>query len=265
MKYINYLKNKNLSKNTIRIYLNNLELWKKYLKTNKENKSIFTKFIKDYSKTRSANSTRLMYYSILSYFKYEKKWKLFNECKDIKLPSIVSFGKTIINLDELESTFNSLKNNLSKWSDKRNWLIFLTLFYTGIRISEISKINFKKIENNTLLINGKGNKTRTILIPYKLIELSRQWNIWKLDKTINNQTISINRISKIICIMGMNYFNKKISAHSLRRSYATNLSKNNVDINIISKLLGHSNINTTSRYINYSLNDIQQEISRCFN
>ena len=85
MKYSNYLKSKNLSKNTISIYLREYEKWQTYLNGKKPNKTMFVKYLNKYSKNHQANSTRLIYASILSIFRFEKRWTLLNQCKDIKL------------------------------------------------------------------------------------------------------------------------------------------------------------------------------------
>lgn len=43
--------------------------------------------------------------------------------------------------------------------------------------------------------------------------------------------------------------NKRISAHSLRRSLATSLHNKGVDISGIKAVLGHTNISTTQIYV----------------
>lgn len=263
MKYINYLKTKNFSKITIDIYLKEYNKWKIYLKNKNPNKSLFTKYINNYSKTHSPNSVRLMYFALLSIFKFEKRWNLVNQCKDIRLPKIQEQNKTIISLKE----FNRVEKyiEIETFKQKRNWLIFCFLFFTGTRVCELLQFNKKSIyEKNKIKIKGKGNKTRVVFLPKYLISLLNDWKYEKIAFS-NKKTITSRQINVIVKNIGINYFNKKISPHSLRRSYATNLLKNNANIEIVRKTLGHSNINTTARYLQFNDDDISTTIDKIFN
>lgn len=261
MKYSNYLKNKNLSKNTITIYLNQYKKWYEYLGEKIPNKTLFLKYINNFAKNHKPNSVRLVFSSILSIFKFEKRWKLINQCKDIKLPKIQINNKTIISLEE----FNIVKNSINTKDklEKRNWLIFSFLFLTGARVSELLEFNKNKIyDDNRLVIKGKGNKSRVIFITNYLNDLLRKWKANKIAINNKNKLITIKQINYIIKEFGKNYFNKTITPHSLRRSFATNLLKNNANIEIVRKTLGHSNINTTARYLQFNDDEILLEIKK---
>ena len=54
---------------------------------------------------------------------------------------------------------------------------------------------------------------------------------------------------------------KKITAHIIRHSFASNLVKNNVHLVKISKLLGHSSLKTTSIYVHSNLEDLQDAVN----
>ncbi len=79
------------------------------------------------------------------------------------------------------------------------------------------------------------------------------------------EIISIKQINSIIKRLSRKYFQKEITPHGLRRSYATNLLKNNVNIEVVKQTLGHTNINTTSRYIQITEEDIINEINKIMN
>ena len=51
---------------------------------------------------------------------------------------------------------------------------------------------------------------------------------------------------------------KKAGAHSLRHSLATNMLKNNTPLPIIKEVLGHTNINTTERYISVDIEGLRR-------
>ncbi len=264
MKYSNYLKNKNLSKNTIKIYSKEYEKWKLYLGDKNPNKTLFVKYIKNYSKDHQPNSVHLIYSSILSIFRFEKRWKLLNQCQDIKLPKIQQNNKSIITLEEYNNVKQSI--TLSTKLEKRNWLIFSFIFLTGVRVSELLEFNKNKIyENNKLKIKGKGNKIRVIFITNYLSQLLDNWRANRIAINSQNKLITIKQINLIVKTTSMKYFNKKITPHGLRRSFATNLLKNNANIEIVRKTLGHTNINTTARYLHFNDDDIFEEINNIMN
>ncbi|WPL38898.1 tyrosine-type recombinase/integrase [Malacoplasma iowae] len=259
MKYETWLKNKNLSKNTINVYLKNYDLWKKYLNDKKPNKTLFTKYIKTYSRTHKPRSVRLLYSSILSIFRFEKRWKLLNECKDIHLPKEEVEIKPVISLDHYKKVLFDIQ--LTNWFQKRDWLIFSFLFLTGTRVSELLIFNKKDIyDNNKYRILGKGNKIRTIYLNDYLVSLLDNWKPNRIAISKNNKILTIKQINIIIKKLSSTYFNKLLTPHSLRRSFATNLLKSNINIEIVRRTLGHSNINTTSRYIQYTDDEILNEI-----
>lgn len=261
MKYENWLKNKKLSANTIAIYTKHYKLWMIYLNGRKPNKTLFVKYINNYSKNHKPRSIRLLYSSILSIFRYEKKWKLLNECKDIRLPKEDIQIKQVIKIEEYKK--RKVNFDIKTWHQKRDWLIFSFLYLTGLRVSELLTFNKKNIyEENKYRILGKGNKIRTIYIDEYLIYLLKKWRSNKITISKSGKLLTIKQINIIIKKITQKYFNKELTPHSLRRSFATNLIKANVNIEIIRRTLGHSNINTTSRYIQYTDDEVCEEIKK---
>ncbi len=263
MKYKTYLKNKNLSTNTINVYYKNYGIWKAFLKNNNPTKSNFVKFIKLYEVNHKPASVNLMYHSILSIFKFEKRWKLLNECRDIKLPKQEITLQKVLSLNNFENMKNKICIN--NFYQQRNWLIFCFMFFTGIRVSELFEINIKLISNQRLLIYGKGKKTRLVYINDYLLHLLNNWKNKKIPINKRGKLLSYKQVNNIIKNISMHNLNIKLSPHSLRRSYATNLIKKNINLEIVRKTLGHSNINTTSRYIQYTDEEILEEIKNCYN
>ena len=161
--------------------------------------------------------------------------------------------------------YEHVKNNivLKTRLEKRNWLIFSFLFLTGIRVSELLEFNKNKIyEGNKLRIKGKGNKIRVIFITNYLNELLGNWKANRIAINSKNKLITIKQINEIIKKVSSQYFDRCITPHGLRRSFATNLLKNNANIEIVRKTLGHANINTTARYLYFNDDDILLEINK---
>lgn len=263
MKYTTYLKNKNLSKNTIDTYWSNIQKWLKFLNGKPATKAKLTTFINEYNKNHSPSSVKLAFSAIISYLKYQKYDKLVLAANDIRLPSQVYINKNIIDIKEYDLIKNLFENE-KNWYKKRNWLIFSILFTTGIRASELNQISKNAIIDKTVMIKGKGNKNRPVFLGNYLTSLINNWRSNQITISKNHKKLTYKQINLIIQKISQEYFSKKLSPHDLRRSFATNLSKNGIDLKTISLLLGHSNINTTSRYIFYTQEEIRLSIDDLF-
>lgn len=191
MKYKNWLKNKNLSDNTIKIYLLYVSKFEQYLNNKKLTKKIISNYIRFLNNQgKSANTISLHYSVILSYLKFLKLNKLKEECKDIKLPfKQREFRKTIC-LEEFYKIRNNINTN--NWYSERNYLIFTFCFTTGIRINEIDCIKKNLIFDNKLKIKGKGNKTRIIYIPEYTLNLLKKWKYNSINIKRNKKSYLIN-------------------------------------------------------------------------
>lgn len=172
---------------------------------------------------------------------------------------------------------------LIKTSDiiqKRDKAILEMLFSTGLRVSELSNLKIENInlKKDEFTVRGKGSKPRIVF-------LSNQAKYWvkeyldqrkdmdpalfvghdrakkkRTDKTSNNLTPrSIQRIiEKYAKVAGIT---KKITPHTLRHSYATDLLMNGADIRSVQAMLGHSSITTTQIYThitNQQLRDVHK-------
>ena len=73
--------------------------------------------------------------------------------------------------------------------------------------------------------------------------------------------IKKNAIERIIRKLGERSMINRIHPHLFRATYATNMLKKGVDIQIISKLLGHSKVETTSLYILLSDEEMEKIVS----
>jgi len=166
----------------------------------------------------------------------------------------ISFKKSnrvYINKQELHTLKNiTLNDSLSKVRD-----IFLFACYTGLSYIDLYNLSLKNIRkgyDNLQWIYVKRHKTN---IPSNIPILPPAFSILKKYKKQKN----INRIFPMISNQKMNKalkeiahlcnFNKKLTFHSARHTFATTVTlTNGVPIETVSKLLGHNNIKTTQLY-----------------
>ncbi|MFA5413240.1 MAG: site-specific tyrosine recombinase/integron integrase [Patescibacteria group bacterium] len=158
---------------------------------------------------------------------------------------------------------------------KRDKAIVEMLFSTGLRVSELAnlkkeQVNLKKEE---FTVRGKGDKPRIVF-------LSNQAKFWIKQYLEGRQDVSpflfvshdrahesegaltprsverlVKKYSKIAGIT------KKVTPHTMRHSYATDLLMNGADIRSVQAMLGHSSITTTQIYThitNQQLRDVHK-------
>ena len=209
--------------------------------------------------------------AVKNYFKYLLKLKkintetFFDIFDELKTPKIIVKNQLLIKADETISITKKIKEKSESFADERNIFMLLLMSNTGIRRKELACIDIQNINlsNNTITIyKTKGDKPRIISfsnsIKSKLFEyLKLRKSVLKQRNKIHNmlfiktngEPLNINTISTIMQFISKKT-NIKVTCHSLRRGFATDMAENGTDIYVISKMLGHQNINTTvSRYI----------------
>jgi len=145
---------------------------------------------------------------------------------------------------KLEKILNELKQTKSQVELKKA----IELAYrTGLRLNEVLNIKESDIVelDSIFVINvkGKGSKLRKVYLNKKYAYLVTKWQ----DFTISDSycKLAINRISSRL--------NINFSFHSLRHSFAIQ-SLQKLNVIELQRILGHSNLNTTSTYLKY-MND----------
>lgn len=149
----------------------------------------------------------------------------------------------------------------------RDQAILELLFSGGLRVSELVNLNQDHINlrRKEFMVRGKGQKDRPIFISDQAAESIRRY----LDKRTDNLSPLFIRYSgsqditndgeykrltaRSVQRMISNYarragITKKVSPHTLRHSFATDLLMNGADLRSVQSMLGHSNISTTQIY-----------------
>lgn len=179
--------------------------------------------------------------------------------------------------DEVEQILNNTK--IETPAGYRNRTILELLWATGMRISELSGLNFGdlNLENNEIRVFGKGAKERIILVSERAkhyleryIESARAlvpkgYNIGVPDENspvfINNtgyrlQTRTVrNVINDIVDKINLP---KHVTPHVFRHSFATHLIENGADLRVVQELLGHASISNTQIYTHVSTQHLKE-------
>jgi integrase/recombinase XerD len=153
--------------------------------------------------------------------------------------------------------------------DIRDIAIMKTIYSSWLRISELTSLNKNDIdfEKKEFSIRWKWRKIRVAFLTDDAVEaISRYLNLRKDNfkplfirhnydikniNILNDEDVRLTRnfITDMISKRALKaWITKKVSAHTLRHSFATTLLSAWADLRSIQELLGHSNISTTQIY-----------------
>ncbi len=157
----------------------------------------------------------------------------------------------------------------------RDKAVLETLFSTGLRVSELCSLPREiDLSKGELSVRGKGEKVRVVFFSEDAKGAIRSYlakrkdfddalfvqtpgdrrkrlsgkadKVSKEPETIRLTPRSIQRIVKRSAIKAG--VSKKVTPHTLRHSFATDLLSNGADLRSVQALLGHANISTTQIY-----------------
>ena len=183
---------------------------------------------------------------------------------------------TVKNKEKVPLTQEEERALLQNCKNDRDYAILLMLLSTGIRINELINITLEQYNNRDeyngiKLVVTKRSKIRSIYLNDKVIAAIEKYLKIRKDGadtlfTSNSGEImsrtSISRTFKCIATRSGCFTNDRISQiapHLMRCTCATNMADGGVPVQIVQKMLGHTNLNTTMRYVkvnNDSLKDV---------
>jgi site-specific recombinase XerD len=191
----------------------------------------------------------------------------------IELAKVAERTVDFITSEELTRLLNS--PNGSDLKSLRDKAILELLFSTGLRVTELCSLSRDmNIEADELSIRGKGGKVRVVFISLEarsavknylakrtdmedalFVRVDRENSKEKRNKVNNKREIrensALNRhsIERIVRYYATkSNMSKKVTPHTIRHSFATDLLGNGADIRSVQALLGHASIVTTQIY-----------------
>ncbi len=172
-----------------------------------------------------------------------------------KLPDILS-------VQEIDSIISAV--DTKKPEGQRNKAILETLYSCGLRVSELIDLKISNLffESGFIKIEGKGNKERLVPISTKAIkeinlylsEYRRNLKINPDDEDVlflNRRGKKLSRVMIFTIIKNLTKkigFEKNISPHTFRHSFATHLIDGGANLRAVQEMLGHESIITTEIY-----------------
>lgn len=145
----------------------------------------------------------------------------------------------------------------------RNRLILKILYFTGVRVEEVSRLTTRSFQRTeagvVMIVEGKGRKVRSIHLPEHLVQeifdylpslesaylFTTERNSFALHKALG--TSQIFRIVKRAAERAR--LSVEPSPHWLRHTSATHAIEAGAPIHVVQRSLGHESISTTGKYL----------------
>lgn len=155
-------------------------------------------------------------------------------------------------------------------SNTRGRAVISLLYASGIRVSELCNLNRGDLREGRFTVIGKGSKARLCFYDSRTADYLHKYLLSRKD---NNPALFTQRIARTrirptgvqeILISARNKagFQKPITPHSLRHSFACDIAQNGIPIHSLQRLLGHANLSTTSVYLNVTDVKLEEEYTK---
>ncbi len=231
----------------------------------------YLRFIHKYNYKKTTIARKIS--ALRTFYKYLYRERVVeaNPVSSITAPKREKKLPKFLDKDEIEQILNNV--NIENPAGFRNRAILELLWATGMRISELSGLNFGdlNLEHNEIKVFGKGSKERIVLISeraksyiQRYIEHARRLVAKDFPPPpqdedspvfINNTGYRLNpkTIRNVInSIVDKISLPKKVTPHMFRHSFATYLIENGADLRVVQELLGHASISNTQIYTHIS-------------
>ncbi len=282
----NYLKNvKKYSINTVNSYVSDINIFISYLSVEKVNyKNINRDIIRSYLKYLDENnykssSINRILSSLNDYYNYLVKNKIikYNYFNDINRPRKEKKLPNFINYAEYMNLISTIEKEDNAYLRLRNLLLLEILFDTGLRVSEAVNIKIKDIDfkNHSIKVLGKGSKERIVYFgDYASNYLEEYLSLREGIKSSDDEYLFWNKNYQKLTRRGAEYLinniakkallKQKITPHTLRHTFATEMLNNGCDIRSVQELLGHKSLSTTGIYTHVTNEVVREEYLKAF-
>ena len=221
--------------------------------------------------------------SLRTFFKYLYKSQFIetNPAENISAPKKPKSLPKFLTEDEMNKILDNV--NIDTPAGLRNKAILELLSATGMRVSELSNLNFEhlNLDENEITVFGKGAKERIVLISERAkkyltqyIELARPLIIKDAPnkELTNNSPVFVNKTgyrlqNKTIRVVINDLVDKlqlpkHVTPHVFRHSFATRMLEHGADLRVVQELLGHASISNTQIYTHISVQHLKDEYDK---
>lgn len=200
-----------------------------------------------------------------------------NPASDIEGPRVKQALPKFLTLEESITLLETVQNDKSSKSVKRDYCMITLFLNCGMRLSELVGISLGDLdpELRSMRVIGKGNKERMIYLNDACKVAILDWLKARQQMEIKEKNALFissrgTRISKqMVQTVVYKYLdmaglgNRKLSTHKLRHTAATLMyQEGGVDVRVLKDILGHAQLNTTQIYTHVSNEQMEEAMAK---
>lgn len=177
----------------------------------------------------------------------------------LDLPKARSRSLKFLTTEQVERLLN--QPSISKPQGLRDKAILEVLFSTGLRVSELVKLNRDKVDlkRGEFGVIGKGGRARVVFLSPRTIKWLERYLVTRSneDKALfirysggeGEKRLTARSVQRIVKRYGHKcHLPFEVTPHVIRHSFATDLLMAGADLRSVQEMLGHKNIATTQIY-----------------
>ncbi len=176
----------------------------------------------------------------------------------IPMPKLPDTMFRILTDDQLKVLFSCTHLTSSGDQATRNRALISLLLDTGIRLAELVSMDMAAVDldNRIIKVKGKGNKERYVFFSSGVAANLSAWLAIRGNEEGQVFWLSARGVQQLFKRI-QEETGLPVHCHLLRHQSATFLVRNNTDVDSVRRILGHSDISTTLRYLSQSTEDLQ--------
>ncbi|WP_144554123.1 tyrosine-type recombinase/integrase [Peribacillus simplex] len=264
--FAEWLMGQNKSDGTIKTYVGVISQFLQWFKDEAEEieKSHVQSYLDDMEQSNKSAGTIEKHYSAITMFsrfldKPEIVLNIDRKAKEKKEdpPKALNMLEQAALLKEIEASGHF-----------RNIAIVYTMIHTGIRVSELCDLNHSDIQKEEerqyiLIRDSKGDIDRKIPLS---MTASEKIMAYKEFLNMETEAIFISSVNQRITPRSVQYMLTKYNAtpHKLRNTFCQTLIDKGIDLQTVSKLMGHKDLNMTKRYIGEGKEELESAVENTF-
>jgi len=217
--------------------------------------------------------------SVFCEFAVSQGWMTYNpfsgveRAEQVELPPRwLSRGELQRIMRQVELAVNGARTDAWRSQALRDQAIFMLMVQAGLREGEVCALDVQDVEINersgrVTIRRGKGDKRRQVPLN---AEVRRAVKAWLEDSgrvtgalfvSKHGSRLGVRSVQRMVGELARRA-GVEATPHSLRHSFAKRLLDEQTPLTVVSKLLGHSRLETTARYVQPGWSDYELAVSR---